>query len=109
MLVFFWWLFWAWLLGKLATHIANRVEKRKEILWPDYETQARQSMDFYLVLGKKILRMRINPSISRADWLEFMPVCLYADEWFRRTHPDEKCLISRENLVWSSIPRKSSR
>lgn len=109
MLVFFWYLFLAWLLSKLTTYVANRVEKKKEILWPDYETQARQSMDFYLVLGKKILRMRKNSSTSRADWMDILPVCRYADEWFRRTHPDEKGFISREDLVWSSIIPKSSR
>ena len=34
-----------------------------------------------------IEKMEDNPRITKMDWQELLPVCRYADEWFRATHP----------------------
>jgi hypothetical protein len=102
MLVFFWLFFWAWFLGKLVTYVTNRIEKKRKILWPDYEDRAWQAQSFLWSMWDKIQEMERDPFTSEADWKKLLPICKYADEWFKQTHPHMN-FLSREKIVKSMM------
>ncbi len=77
-----------YLLCKIVRMIAGEISKRKiakkEIFWPEYESQKRQALQFARDLRSKILDMQIDES-PYFYWWEIIPLCAYADEWMRET------------------------
>ena len=89
-----------WILYKISTHIMEIIQKRREILWPDYEDKAWQAQLFHWSIWNKIKEMEKDPFTSEADWRKLLPVCRFADEWFAQTHPHVD-FLKKENMVRS--------
>lgn len=65
-------------------------ERKKEILWPVYESHSRQASDFHYLLYDKIMEMDENLFTTESDWRAMLEICEYSDEWFRRACPGTK-------------------
>jgi hypothetical protein len=77
----------SWIFYKIGVHIMDGVEKKREILWPDYEDKALQILCFRADLDNLIWKMEDDPFTSDTDWERLLPICQYADEWYAKTYP----------------------
>lgn len=65
-------------------------QKKKEVLWPVYESERVQAMCMHDDLLDLIRQMHDNPFVMDRDWRSLLPVCRYSDEWYARTWPNLK-------------------
>ncbi len=77
----------------------DRFMDQREILWPEHASSASQAFQFHCDLWYKIHTMNDDPFVSDADWQKLLPICQYADEWYARTHPNQKGFVHRADVV----------
>ena len=83
----------------VINRITSGIEKKLDVLWPCYASQARQARCFHYDLNDKIIEMIESPFTMDSDWREILPICRYSDEWLIKTNPNWKKHAWKEDFV----------
>lgn len=98
-----------WLIHKATAWLTDRImeqnRKKREILWPDYESSELQMLCFRDDLAKKAREMEEDQKTTEADWLEILPLCQYANRWYAEVYPERNLNNARrlENFIKSKL------
>ena len=69
------------------------------LFWFEHKSQIELVLEFHYLLARKIEIMEADDFTTDSDWRNLLPICEYADNWYKELNPGMEFETKREYVL----------